>query len=337
MENINIIPTSYMFQDINEYRSIVETYKKLGIKTIRVNCTRFSLDKYVNHIYQFREEFGGISPEIMVDIPYPGIKMRVEFGGEKDYFQFVEGKYYYFIKDSNLVDDINKLFIDSELFYNNIKLNNKLFLGDGEIILRVTNINAKCIETIALNSGNISYRKAIYSKDIFFRVKDEFHAYNYYSEFIKEVQPEVVVLSFVESEGEIISFKKMVRKLSYNTNIIAKIETPNGVDNIEKIIEVSDGIMIGRGDLGITCSSSLFPEYFVKACKACSESKTRTIVATDILNSTLKNVGIPSRADLIDVYMIKKYGIKEFVASSQIAYDKNAISNFSKLINSVRV
>lgn len=331
----SVVPTSYMFERVEDYDEIIKTYCQLGISSIRINCTRFTKKEYESHIKFIRQAFSKYNKKvnIMLDIPFPGDKMRIEFGGSKDYFQFTEGYKYFINKNKDKMDDSKNLYIENSEFYVYAKKNDEILLGDGEVKLEIIDVNDNGVLAIALNSGRVIYRKALYINNKFFAKKSIEFFKSYYIEFLKIIKPESLVFSFVESSEELKHLKDILLRSNIKSEIIAKIETTVGISNISDIQKYADGIMIGRGDLGITCKEKKFAIECVRAYKYCMENKIRTILATDILNSINKNCHMPNRAELMDVYYAKRYDINEFVASSQISYNKDAIKRFHKMVN----
>lgn len=111
---------------------------------------------------------------------------------------------------------------------------------------------------------------------------------------------EYVVLSYVGEAGDIEKLRGIIKEKGGNQKIIAKIERPEGVENIDNIIEASDGIMIGRGDLGQSMPIEKVPFIQFKIIQKCNAAKKPVITATHMLLSMTENT-VPTRAEVSDV------------------------------------
>lgn len=109
-----------------------------------------------------------------------------------------------------------------------------------------------------------------------------------------------LALSFVRKKEDIELLKKQAKKLSFSAKILAKIETPQALDNFEEILDSANGIMIARGDLGKEIPFEQVPYYQKKIIKRSAEKGKPVITATEMLESMIKN-SYPTRAEVSDV------------------------------------
>ncbi len=109
-----------------------------------------------------------------------------------------------------------------------------------------------------------------------------------------------LALSFVSSKEDVLEAKKIIDKENSNIKIISKIESMTGINNLDEILSVSDGVMVARGDLGEEVPISLLPVYQKKIIKKAREHGKVCIVATEMLESMKKN-SRPTRAEVTDV------------------------------------
>jgi len=109
-----------------------------------------------------------------------------------------------------------------------------------------------------------------------------------------------VALSFVRSHDDLEVLRKEMDKLKIKAKIIAKIETKNSLENLNEIIDVSDGVMVARGDLGIELALEKVPYYQKLLIKKCLETGKPVITATQMLESMINNP-LPTRAEVSDV------------------------------------
>ena len=109
-----------------------------------------------------------------------------------------------------------------------------------------------------------------------------------------------VALSFVRTHDDIVLLKREMEKLKIKAKIIAKIETRNSLQNLDEIIDVSDGLMVARGDLGIELALEKVPYYQKLLIKKCLEAGKPVITATQMLESMIESP-LPTRAEVSDV------------------------------------
>lgn len=111
---------------------------------------------------------------------------------------------------------------------------------------------------------------------------------------------EWIALSFVRSAGDIITLKNYIRSKGGKARVIAKIEKPEALENIDSIIEVSDGVMVARGDMGVEIELEDVPIWQKRIVQKCNAAAKPVIVATQVLDSMEKN-SRPTRAEANDV------------------------------------
>ena len=121
-----------------------------------------------------------------------------------------------------------------------------------------------------------------------------------YISLATEQEADFLALSFVRRKKDIEPFKTQAKKFSLAAKILAKIETRQALDNFEEILDSADGIMIARGDLGLEIPFEEVPYYQKKIIKSCAEVGKPVIVATQMLESMIKN-SFPTRAEVSDV------------------------------------
>jgi len=119
-------------------------------------------------------------------------------------------------------------------------------------------------------------------------------------DFCIENKIDYIAQSFVRSKNDILILRKYLKNCPHKLQVIAKIENREGIKNIDEIIRVCDGIMIARGDMGISVPIYEVPIIQKKIIKKCNRSKKFVITATQMLESMTEN-HIPTRAEVSDV------------------------------------
>jgi pyruvate kinase len=127
-----------------------------------------------------------------------------------------------------------------------------------------------------------------------------------------------VALSFVREASEIIEIKEIIRKKGSKAGVVAKIEKPEAVENIDSIIEAADAIMIARGDMGVELAASRVPGIQRDIIRKCWDSNTPVITATQMLDSMTTNYR-PTRAEVTDVSTAIREGTDAVMLSGETA------------------
>ncbi len=210
----------------------------------------------------------------------------------------------------------------------------RILIDDGLIELRVESCTDTDILCTVINGGIISSRKrpsmspgAALSlpfiseqdeKDIAFAVKEDF---------------DFIAASFTRSAQDILDMRAVLEKYnSHDIRIIAKIENSDGVENIDEIIEVSDGIMVARGDLGVEIPLQEIPVIQKKLIKKAYNAGRQVITATQMLDSMMKNPR-PTRAEATDVANAIYDGTSAIMLSGETAAGSYPVAALKTMAN----
>lgn len=181
-----------------------------------------------------------------------------------------------------------------------IKKDHRMFINDGLVELEVTEVHGKRILAVVKNDGWIDSYKGInipdthFTKDIFTR-KDREDL-----DLAIKQNLEYVALSFVQTPEDVLNVKEYLKSKKSDMKICVKIEKSEAIEHIEQIVQVSNAIMIARGDLAIETSASQVPILQQQIIRLCREHQKPVIVATQMLESMIDNPR-PTRAEASDV------------------------------------
>lgn len=181
-----------------------------------------------------------------------------------------------------------------------VKAGQRIFLNDGLVELKITEVTGKTIKSIALNNGVVSSNKGVNIPDTStagasFTAKDEADAI-----FALQAGVDYLALSFVQSVEDLKRPLELIKKYKPNTKIIVKIEKRAAIENLESILEKADVIMVARGDLAIETSNAEVPILQQQIIKLCRQNQKPVIIATQMLESMIENPR-PTRAEVSDV------------------------------------
>ena len=269
-----------------------------GMDAARVNFsheTHKIHEKRINDLKAAREK--AKKPiALMMDTKGPEIRLGVM----DDTVMLQNGQEFRLVKDE-IIGNYKKASVSYPELYKYVDVDSSIFIDDGKLHLLVKKIEGHDIVCEVLAGGEISSRKGVNVPGcsdcfLFLSKKDEDDI-----RFGAEHGFDSIALSFVRTACDV----DRVREILYSMNkadmkIIAKIENQLSVNNIDEIIDCSDGIMIGRGDLGIELSLEEVPIIQKKLIRKCYSKGKPVITATQMLESMTNNL-LPTRAEVSDV------------------------------------
>ncbi len=185
--------------------------------------------------------------------------------------------------------------------YKDVKPGDSILIDDGLIGLKVEKIQGTEIHCVVINGGVISNKKGVNLPGV--NVNMPFISKKDYDDIVFGIENgfDFIAASFTRTADDILEIRKIFQEKGCNTiNIIAKIENMQGVENIDEIIRVSDGIMIARGDMGVEIPLEDVPVLQKMIIKKVCNAGKQVITATQMLDSMIKNPR-PTRAEATDV------------------------------------
>ncbi len=218
-----------------------------------------------------------------------------------------------------------------------VKKGQRIFLNDGLVQLKVTDIRGKVIHTESMNSGWVSSNKGVNIPDTIlkgavFTDKDREDA-----AFALEQNLDYVALSFIQSADDLKPMKDMIKKANSRAKIIVKVEKNEAVADIEEIVKNTNAVMVARGDLGIETPASQVPVIQQKIIRLCRQYNRPVIVATQMLESMIENPR-PTRAEVSDVANAVLDQVDAVMLSAESAagkYPVEAVTIMNEVIVSV--
>jgi pyruvate kinase len=281
--------------------SSIKKLSEIGVKVFRVNFSHGTIEENILKLKTIKK----LGCSVISDLPGPKLRVKNFQGnlktGEKIQF--------------------------SNLSIPNLKKGEKAYLSDGLIELQALN-EKNCV---VLRGGEIRKGMGINVPSI----------KNFQSPTTKDLEilnkiknlTDFIALSYTQSKKSI----REVRK-HYNGNIIAKIETSEGVENLSEIIKEADLIMVARGDLGVQLPFEQTPLIQKKIISLCEENSKPVIVATQMLESMVTS-SFPTRAEVADVANAVLDGADCLLLSEETAIGanpENAVKTMKKIIQSTQ-
>jgi pyruvate kinase len=181
-----------------------------------------------------------------------------------------------------------------------MKPNQLVYIDDGNLALRVKEVFAHSVRAQVLEGGVLKERKGVNIPDAELEFTGITEKDRKDIDFGIEHQVDYVALSFVRDEKDVLNAAALIRPRLPNCRIVAKIETRQAIESIDKIISVADGIMIARGDMGISIPVYEVPMVQKRIIKKCNAARKFVITATEMLEHMTEHPR-PTRAEVADV------------------------------------
>lgn len=199
------------------------------------------------------------------------------------------------------IGDENQLYITYENFPQDVKVGEVILLDDGKIQMKVLETNHKDkVVCEVVHGGILTSRKGVNLPNTKVSIPSLTEEDKKNLDFVLENNIEWVGLSFVRNASDIAELKDIIKQRGKKTRVVAKIEKPEAIANIDEIIEVTDAVMVARGDLGVEMPMEEVPllqKMIVQKCRAASKP---VIIATQMLESMITTPR-PTRAEVNDV------------------------------------
>ncbi|MFA5384705.1 MAG: pyruvate kinase [Eubacteriales bacterium] len=276
---------------------ILEKMMEAGLDIARLNFSHGTHEEHLKRITAVREAAVRTGKNIAVLMDTKGPKVRL--GRLERPLQLNAGQYIV-LAPEGCQPGKNCLPVSYVNLSRDVKPGNKIMLADGQIELKVISTGIDIVECEVIHGGEISGQKGVNLPEVKLDlpfVSDEDRA-----DILFGIGHGVdfIALSFVRAEQDIVTVRKMLKKENSQAQIIAKIESREGLANLSGIIRSSDGIMVARGDLGIYLPVEEIPLVQKEIVKMCSEAGKPVIVATQMLETMIGNPR-PTRAEVSDV------------------------------------
>lgn len=282
----------------NNYNTLLELVKA-GVDAFRLN---FSHGTHADHqqVFDYIEYINKkYSANISTLADLQGPKLRVgEIEGGK--MTLKKGDLLVFTNEK-CIGNQEKIYMSYPDFARDVNIGEKVLVDDGKVELMVTETNGIDKVILEVLYGDVlSSRKGVNLPDTNISLPSLTEKDLIDLDFVMTLPFNWIALSFVRSPKDIYELREKLEQYNHHARIIAKIEKPEAIKNIDSIIEASDGVMIARGDLGVETPMERLPMLQKMIIKKCLAKAKPVIVATQMMDSMIKNPS-PTRAEIIDV------------------------------------
>ncbi len=299
----------------------------------RFNLSHGTLDEHAGYIATVRKlsRSMGINLGILIDLPGP--KYRI--GRLKDNQALLQKGSQVKLTSEKIEGDGRLLPVTLPNLSRDIRKGDVVLLDDGAMQLKVLGIAGNEVMCRVITGGLIQQGKGLVVPGM--RISAPFLSEELLEDisFAIKQQPDFLALSFVAGEKNITDVKKILRDNSADIPIISKIERGEAVRNLGKILAVSDGIMIARGDLGVEIALYKVPLIQKEIIKKCNRVGKPVITATEMLESMIDSVS-PTRAETTDVANAIFDGTDAIMLSAETSIGKYPVASVRMMASIAR-
>jgi pyruvate kinase len=311
---------------------------KAGVDVCRVNFSHGDWDTHlevVNNIRQANKELGS-NVAILGDLQGP--KLRI--GEVENNSMLLEEGAVMTLTTEATVSSGKTIYVKYSTLARDIKVGERVLLDDGKLELEFSKrINDSTVEAVVINGGLLSSNKGFNLPSSDMSVASLTPKDKKDLEFIMKHEFDWVALSFVREDKDIIELRDILTKNNCHAHIVAKIEKPQAVKNIDTIIAATDAIMVARGDLGVEMPMEQVPMIQKRIVTRCVEASTPVIIATQMMESMITSP-TPTRAEANDVANAVMDGADAVMLSAETSvgdYPLKAVQAVERILGSTEM
>ena len=261
-----------------------------GVNVFRINFSHGTLDEHKQFIDWARSSKNQVA--IMQDIQGPKIRT-----GQVNKNTVLQKSQEINLTNKEVESSDEIIFINYKNLYEDINVNDRVFIDDGQIILKITEKQKNKLKALILIGGELRDNQGVAFPDSKLSVPAITEQDIEHLKFGTEQDVDFVAVSFVRNSDDIQAVREIIPK---DIKIIAKIELKTALENIDEILNVSDGVMVARGDLGVQLPIEKVPFVQKQILDAANRKGKISITATEMLQS-MKSSYRPTRAEVTDI------------------------------------
>lgn len=318
----------------SDNQTILSEMIDAGMNVARLNFSHGTHADHAKKIAMIKavRERKNVTLPIMLDTKGPEFRIKTFAEGK---ITLKDGDPFIFTTD-DIIGDQNRVSVTFAGLCEQMLPGDKILLNTGLMVFEVVRAEKPNVICKTLIGGELSDRKSMYFPDKVLKM-------TYLSEqdkadikFGVEQDIDFFALSFVSRAQDVIDVKNWLKACGSpegDIKLIAKIENREGVKNIEEILEVSDGIIVARGDLGVEVPYEMLPGIQKKIVKICNKHDKSSFIATEMLESMIRQIR-PTRAEISDVANAVYDGASAIMLTGETAegaYPVEAVKAMTKI------
>ena len=291
--NVKVVAT---LGPASETYEMIEALHKTGADVFRLNMSHGSHEEIREKHRIIREVEKNLGSAIGILADLQGPKLRVGTFASPDGEMLEEGAAFRLDLDPS-EGDANRVCLPHPEIFAALEPGAHLLVNDGKIRLRVVDCGKDFANCEVTTGGVISNRKGVNVPDVVLPLAALSEKDRADLEFVCELGVDWLALSFVQRPEDVIEARELAKG---RASLLSKIEKPSAVNSFDDILEVSDGVMVARGDLGVELPVQNVPPIQKRLVRKCRAAAKPVIVATQMLESMIESP-MPTRAEVSDV------------------------------------
>ncbi|MFN8260317.1 MAG: pyruvate kinase [Chitinophagales bacterium] len=316
----------------NSYEKLVELYES-GVNVFRLNFSHGRHDDHeqvIKHIVKLNEVYNA-HVSILADLQGPKLRTGLM---QNNAIELMEGESIK-VTCNDVIGTKDLISVTYEFLAKDLKIGESILIDDGKLELQVAEIiSEKMIRCRVISGGTLSSKKGFNLPDTRISLPSLTEKDRADLAFILTQPVNWIALSFVRTDKEIYELKDIIQQHQSHLKVVAKIEKPEAVANIDSIIKATDAVMVARGDLGVEVAMEEMPLIQKNIILKCIEQAKPVIIATQVMESMI-DMSRPTRAEITDVANGVLDGADAIMLSGETSVGKNparVIQTIDKII-----
>ena len=309
---------------ISDQRCEVDFIKQLfnaGMNVVRMNTAHASREGFEKLIANVRAVSNRIG--ILMDTKGPEVRTTVLEG---DAIEFKIGDRVKIVGDAKQVTTRECIAVTYPNFVRDLAVDSDILIDDGDLALKVIEKTDDALVCEVQNEAALGSRKSVNVPGVRINLPSLTEKDRNNILYAIEKNIDFIAHSFVRNRQDVLDIKAILDEHGSDIKIIAKIENQEGVDNIDEILAVADGVMVARGDLGIEVPQERIPGIQRMLIRKCVMARKPVIVATQMLHTMINNPR-PTRAEVTDIANAIYYRTDALMLSGETAYGKYPVES----------
>jgi pyruvate kinase len=314
-------------------RKIIQKLVKAGMNVARLNFSHGTYEGHARAVEYIRTTARKFQSAVAILQDLRGLKIRV--GNIKNGAVLIKKNSTFILNTGISEGNSSQVSVSYPQLGKDVNVGDRILMDDGMLQLKVIDKQKNKVITKVIEGGVLREKKGInlpgakISSEVFTKKDRDDLSYGV------KIGVDYVAMSFVRSGSDILKVKKWLKKLNTDIPVIAKIERPQALENIDEIIEVSDGLMIARGDLGVEVSPEKVPLIQKNLIEKCNAGMKPVITATQMLESMTEHMS-PTRAEAADVANAVLDGTDALMLSAETSIGKYPVESLKMMDRIVR-
>ena len=317
-------------------KEVLRSMMEAGMNVARINFSHGGYEDHAKVVQIIRElnEETGLHVALLADLQGPKIRtLEMENNG----VMLVPGEKVEIVTEEGVVGTSKRFSINYTQLPQDVNKGEQILLDDGKLKLEIISTDGKVIQAKVVHGGILSSHKGVNLPNTIISLPSLTEKDRNDLDFALEQNVDWIGLSFVRSARDIIELKHLISKEHKKAKIIAKIEKPEALNDIDGIINQADGIMVARGDLGVEIPMEDVPLAQKMLIQKCYFYAKPVIVATQMMESMIEGFS-PTRAEVNDVANAVFDGADAVMLSGETSVGKHpalVIQAMSKIVTKV--